>query len=223
MRKLWQAVMEARKEAEEKDIFLDVTDTSSPYGEATLKNVYSPQDQTEGRIAVNPFYSHQAVFGDLIKPGRIPELTAFLCDLILHHIAWIDSLEGMNLEEFYIRFLTRDIGQGAFGVLAGMDDFEDKEIRRIAYYYLRLCRTGCYENCFCSILQELFQGVWVSSMDDGSLLVVIGMERSEQGERKIRSLRHIFLQAGRKCRIYWNETPCIIGCGETPVGKSVLY
>ena len=70
----------------ENDLFFDVTDTSSPYGEATVKNAYNPYGPSEGKIAVNPYYSYEAIFSPVIKPGRIPRLTQFLCDLLLHHL-----------------------------------------------------------------------------------------------------------------------------------------
>lgn len=223
MRKLWQAVMETRRGLGKEDIFFDVTDTSSPYGEATLKNVYSLDESVSGKIAVNPFYSHQAVFQKLIKPGKVPELTVFVCDLILHHLAEIDALEGMDLEEFYVRFLEEDIDNNAFGVMVNITDFTEEEKRRIAYYYLRLCRTGNYEACFCNMLQKLYRNVWVSTLEDENLLIVIGRSRTETEERKLKSLQNLFLRAGQECRICWNTAPCIIGCKETPIGGSILY
>ena len=43
MKHLWQAAMEALENGiRENDLFFDVTDTSSPYGDATVKNAYNP-------------------------------------------------------------------------------------------------------------------------------------------------------------------------------------
>ena len=53
MKRLWQAAMEARENGiRENDLFFDVADTSSPYGEATVKNAYTPFGPIEGRIAI---------------------------------------------------------------------------------------------------------------------------------------------------------------------------
>ena len=87
MKRLWQAAMEARENGiRENDLFFDVSDTSSPYGEATVKNAYTPFGPIEGMVAVNPYYSYEAIFDHIIRPGKIPELTKYLCDLILHHL-----------------------------------------------------------------------------------------------------------------------------------------
>ena len=43
MKRLWQAALEAKENGiRENDLFFDVADTSSPYGEATVKNAYTP-------------------------------------------------------------------------------------------------------------------------------------------------------------------------------------
>lgn len=224
MKRLWQAVLEALDNGiQENDIFFDVTDTSSPYGEATVKNVYNPYGPGEGTIAVNPYYSYEVIFDYLIKPGKIPELTKYLCDLILHHVWEVDALSGMDLEEFYIRFLEQDIKNQAFGKEASLEDFTEREIRKIAFYYLRLCRTGNYEACFCDMLKFLYKGAWVNAMEDSSLLIIVNWRHSPKDERRVMTVRNIFLQAGRRCHLYWDTLPGIVECGETPVEGCVLF
>lgn len=224
MKRLWQAALQAKQGGiTENGIFFDVTDTSSPYGEATVKNAYTPFSPSEGSIAVNPYYSYGAVFGHIIKPGKIPELTKFLCDLILHHLCEVDSVSGMDLEEFYVRFLEQDIRGNAFGAEVALGDFTDGEIRKAAYYYLRLVRTGSYEGCFCDILRYLYPSAWVSARDDKSLLVIVNTARTARDERRVKSLCSMFLQAGRKCHVYWDMPPVIVECPETAIGRSVLF
>lgn len=224
MKRLWQAVLEARQNGmEETDIFLDVTDTSSPYGEATVKNVYDPYGPIEGAVAVNPYYSYEAVFSHLIKPGRIPELTKFLCDLILHHLWEVDALAGMDSEEFYIRFLEEDIKNHVFGPELSLECFTEKEIRTIGFYYRKLCRTGQYEACFCHMLQSLYKNAWVNAVEDGSLVVVVNSRQSPEDEKRVKSIQNIFLQAGRRCHLYWEVLPGVVECQETTVENFVLF
>ena len=224
MKRLWQAAMEARENGiRENDLFFDVADTSSPYGEATVKNAYTPFGPIEGRVAVNPYYSYEAIFSPIIKPGKISELTQYLCDLILHHLWKVDAFSGMDLEAFYVRFLEEDILEGAFGPEVILDDFSDKEIRRIAYFYLRLCRTGDYERCFCDVLGSLYKNSWINAREDGSIVLVLNQESSPRDERKVFALQSIFLQAGRKCRVFWDIPPGIVECQETTIGNFVLF
>lgn len=224
MKRLWQAAIEARNGGvRENDIFFDVTDTSSPYGEATVKNAYSFCGTAEGAIAVNPYYSYEAIFRSIIRPGKIPELTKFLCDLILHHLCETDCYSGMDLEAFYVRFLEKDIKQGSFGPEICLADFKNMEIRKISYYYLRLCRTGDYENCFCDILRKLYPNAWVNAREDGSLIVIVNSACSPEDERRIEAIKNIFLQAGRKLRLYWDIPPGIIECRETTIGNFLLF
>ncbi len=224
MKKLWQAAMEAKENGiRENDLFFDVTDTSSPYGEATVKNAYSPYGPDEGSVAVNPYYSYEGIFSHIIKPGRIPELTKFLCDLVLHHLWKVDSFSGMDLEAFYVRFLEEDILGGAFGPEVDIRDFTAGEIRRIAYYYLRLCRTGNYERCFCDILRCFYKNAWVIAREDGSVVLIVNQGSSPEDERKVAAIQDIFLQAGRKCHVFWDVPPGIVECGETTIGHFVLF
>lgn len=224
MKRLWQAVLEAKENGiRENDIFFDVTDTSSPYGEATVKNAYTPFGPLEGKVAVNPYYSYEAVFRSIIKPGRMPELTRFLCDLILHHLWEVDSVSGMDVEAFYVRFIEEDIRSHAFGTEVCLEDFTDRQIRQISYYYLRLMRTGNYERCFCDILQYLYRNAWVNAREDGSLVIIMNTVRTIRDERRVMAVRSMFLQAGRKCHIYWEVPPGIVECQETTIGNFVLF
>lgn len=224
MKRLWQAALEAIAAGiRENDIFFDVTDTSSPYGEATVKNLYTPFGPDQGNVAVNPYYSYEEIFRHVIKPGKIPELTRFLCDLMLHHLWEVDAVSGMDLEEFYVRFLEEDISKGALGTEACLEDFDQKEIRKLAFYYLRLCRTGGYEGCFCDMLRFLFKNSRVNAMEDGSLLVIINEPIRPEKERRVKTLENMFLQAGRICHIYWDQVPGIVECRETPVEGFVLF
>lgn len=224
MKRLWQAAMEAVDSGIRKnDIFFDITETSSPYVEATVKNVYSPYGPREGLIAVNPYYSYENIFRYVIQPGKVPEVTRFLCDLILHHLWEVDAFSGMDLEAFYIRFMEEDILSGAFGSEVSLEDFTAKEIRLAAFYYLRLCRTGNYESCFCHILRSFYKHAWVNAREDGSIVVIMNTESSPENERRVKSIQNLFLQAGRKCRLYWDIPPGIIECEETTIGNFVLF
>lgn len=224
MKRLWQAAMEARENGiRENDLFFDVSDTSSPYGEATIKNAYTPFGPIEGMVAVNPYYSYEAIFDHIIRPGKIPELTKYLCDLILHHLWKVDAFSGMDLEGFYVRFLEEDILAGAFGPEVCLSDFTKQEIRRIAYFYLRLCRTGDYERCFCDILAGLYKRSWINAREDGSIVLFLNQKFSPVEERRVLAIQSIFLQAGRKCRIFWDIPPGIVECRETTIGNFVLF
>lgn len=224
MKRLWQAAMEARENGiRENDLFFDVADTSSPYGEATVKNAYTPFGPIEGRIAVNPYYSYEAIFEHMIRPGPIPELTQFMCDLILHHLWKVDAFSGMDVEAFYVRFLEEDILAGAFGPEVPVEDFTRGEIRRIAYFYLRLCRTGDYERSFFDILRSLYRNSWINAREDGSIVLFLNQKSSPEDERKVSAIQSIFLQAGRKCRVFWDVPPGIVECEETTIGNFVLF
>lgn len=224
MKRLWQASLEAKENGiRENDLFFDVADTSSPYGEATVKNAYTPFGPREGQIAVNPYYSYESIFGHIIRPGKIPELTQYLCDLILHHLWKVDAFSGMDLEAFYVRFLEKDILEGAFGGELSLSDFTGQEIRQIAYVYLRLCRTGDYERCFCDLLSSLYPKSWINAREDGSIVLFLNRKSSPVEERRVLAIQNIFLQAGRKCRVFWDIPPGIVECKETTIGNFVLF
>lgn len=224
MKRLWQAVLEAMEGGfSAGDIFLDVSETCSPYGEATVKNAFSPFAPLKGNIGVNPYYSYEPIFTNLIKPGKIPELTRFLCDMILHHLWEIDSCSGMALEDFYVRFLEQDIRDGAFLTALSAEDFTGAELRKIAGYYLRLCRTGEYETCFCDAMQILYASPWVSLLENGDMVVYVSVARTRRDERRVKTMQNIFLQAGQRCHIYWDVPPGIVECGATPLGSFLLF
>ncbi len=224
MKHLWQAAMEALENGvRENDLFFDVADTSSPYGEATVKNAYHPYGPSEGHIAVNPYYSYEEIFSPVIKPGRISRLTQFLCDLLLHHLWEVDAFSGTNRDAFYVKFLEEDILKGAFGPELPLADFTVGEIHEIAYFYLRLCRTGEAERCFCDMMRSLYRNAWVNVREDGGVVLIVNHAASAADERRVSAIRSIFLQAGRSCRIFWEIPPGIVECKETTIGNFVLF
>ena len=143
--------------------------------------------------------------------------------LVVSGIFMFAVIGGISLMSHYYTLngiKNRTVGDGQHGTARWATD---KEIRRIAYFYLRLCRTGDYERCFCDILAGMYKRSWINAREDGSIVLFLNQKFSPVEERRGLAIQSIFLQAGRKCRTFWDIPPGIVECQETTIGNFVLF
>ncbi len=54
-------------------------------------------------------------------------------------------------------------------------------------------------------------------------MLIVNQKSSPADERRVAAIQNIFLQAGRKCRVFWDIPPGIVECRETTIGNFVLF
>lgn len=110
----------------------------------------SPQllnaQQLEQQVEVNPYYRYYEIFKNLFHPDNVNdlELRQYFLDFVLHFLAEIDRMQGMNKREFSIQFILREIDANVFGntVRDNMHAFTKKEKEMVVLNILRLYQTG---------------------------------------------------------------------------------
>lgn len=116
MNYIWDLLIKAEDEGlSKKDIYFYLAETYSPYMELSLPLLNA--QFVEQHVDVNPYYRYFGIFNNLFHPDNRKDIAfrEYFLDIVLHFLAEIDRMQGMNTKEFYIRFILRDIEANVFG------------------------------------------------------------------------------------------------------------
>ncbi|RRJ61902.1 iron-dependent peroxidase [Paenibacillus oralis] len=202
----------------------------SPYMELSLHELNAGAGQHGLEVEVNPHYRFPALFGELldINLTEDPEFRSVLFDILMHFLAELDLMQGMNKREYYIRFVLRDMKSGAFGerVKERMSLFDRDEQEFIAGAILRMYDTGEPLHLLKSAVGRVFRRstIYVNSEEKDEMLFYIGQKRTEQGRLKLETLMELFLPVRYRTEVYWDCHVGIIDAEETMiVDRIALY
>ncbi|MFJ8087152.1 iron-dependent peroxidase [Lysinibacillus sp. NPDC095746] len=229
MNYIWDLLIKAEDEGlSKKDIYFHLAEAYSPYMELSPQ-LLNAQD-VDQHVEVNPYYRYYGIFNGLFHPDNTSdiEFRNYLLDTVLHFLAEIDRMQGMNKREFYIRFILREIEADVFGKLVrdNIHAFTKKEQEIVALNMLRLYRTGEEIYLLKDTLKRLFKNcmIYVKSEDQDELLVYIRQKQTEQNERKVQLVQEIFLPIGFHMEVYWQYHFGIIDAEETmKLDRIALY
>lgn len=229
MNYIWDLVVKAEKQGlSKKDIHFKLADTFSPYMELCLENLNSTTiDQT---VEVNPYYRYDEIFKELfsLDNDQDEECRHVLFDLVLHFLADIDRIQGMNKQEYYIQFVLKDIADGSFGesVKEKLSLFPTHEQEIIAGNILRLYRTGEGIYLLKETMRKIFKDCIIYSKYDekDELLIYIGKRKCKVIESKIEVILQLFLPIRFQTTIYWDHHFGVIDIEQTmKIDKIALY
>lgn len=224
MNYIWDLLVQAQEAGmDKKGIRFLPAKVYSPYMELSLEALNATAGQLDVEVEVNPHYRFPAVFRDLldINLTEDEELRLTLFDILIHFLAELDLMQGMNKREFYIRFVLRDLEAGAFGERVkeriGLFDREEKEV--IAAALLRMYDTGETLHLLRSTVSRIFRRstIYVNSEEKDEMLFYIGQRRTERGLRKLELLMELFLPVRYRTEVYWDCHVGIIGAEDTMV------
>ena len=156
------------------------------------------------------------------------EMREYLLDVVLHFLAEIDRMQGMNKREFYIRFILKEIEENVFGKLVkeNIEAFTKKEQEMVALHILRLYQTGDGLYLLKDTIKRLFKNciIYVKAEEQPELLVYIGQKKTEMNERKIQLVQDIFLPIHFEMEVYWQIHFGIMDVEETmKLDRIALY
>lgn len=220
MNYIWDLLIRAENEGlSKKDIYFNLAKTYSPYMELSPELINA--DFVEKSVEVNPYYRYHDIFKNLFHPENIEELELreSLLDLLLHFLAEIDRKQGMNKQEFFLRFLLRDIEANIFGesIRDKMQLFTKQEKEIIALNVIRLYQTGDEFFLLKDTMKRLFKDciLYVKSEEKDELLVYLGQKKYDQIQQKVQLVLETFLPIGFQIEIYWENHFGIIDVEET--------
>lgn len=229
MNYIWDLLIRAEDEGVfKKDINFILAKTFSPYMELSPKILNA--HFVESIVEVNPYYRYHEIFKNLfhLEYDKEEEFREVLFDIVIHFLAEIDRMQGMNKREFFIRFVLREIGAGVFGksIQDKLQVFTKKEEEIFALNILRLYQTGDEIYLLKDTMKKLFKGciIYLKSEEVDELLVYIGQKQSESNQLKVQLVQESFLPIGFQMEIYWNDHFGIIDIEETmKLDRIALY
>lgn len=229
MNYIWDLLIKAENSGLCKQAIQFVPATSySPYMELSyeMMNMQTVDEVVE----VNPYYRYYEIFKALFPPDSDGEETLKhpLFDLLIHFLADIDLMQGMNKQEFYVQFMLRDIEAGVFGksVQEKMKRLPKAEQSQIAMNILRLYQTGDELYLLKDTMRKLFKNcvLYLKSGVKDELLIYIGEEKSDMMQSKVALIQELFLPIRFQTEIYWKQHFGIMDVEETMrMNQIVLY
>ncbi len=229
MNYIWDLLIRAEDEGfAKKDIQFHLAKDFSPYMELSPQLLNA--QHLEQQVEVNPYYRYYEIFKNLFHPDNMNdlELREYFLDFVLHFLAEIDRMQGMNKREFSIQFILREIDANVFGntVRDNMHAFTKKEKEMVVLNILRLYQTDDEIYLLKDTMKRLFKHcmIYVKSEEQDELLLYIGQKKSELNEMKVRLVQEIFLPVNFQTEVYWQNHFGIIGAEETmKLDRIALY
>ncbi len=185
----------------------------SPYMELSLSVLNT--DKVEHQVEINPYYRFNTLFSDLfdVNMEEDHELRHALFDILVHFLAELDLMQGMNQREFYIRFLIRDMHSGCFGqsVQEKIALFDRQEQDIIACHLLQLYETNEFIYYFTRTIREMFRGAMIGcKQNKDELLVYLGVEATPELRMKLQLIKELFLPIWFEVDLFWHDYVGII-------------
>ncbi len=220
MNYIWDLIVKAEESGlPKKEIHFSAAKSCSPYMELSTEMINA--QAVEDHVEINPLYRFSAIFQGLLDVNHTQdaELKRSLFDIVVHFLADIDLMQGMNKKEYYIRFVLRDLEEGRFGHRVQerirLCSKQEKDI--IARNILRLYETGEAIHLLKDTMRHLFPHsiIYANCEEKDELLIYVGQEQSELALAKIELINDIFLPVRFHTEIYWQHHFGLIEVGET--------
>ncbi|WP_176560073.1 iron-dependent peroxidase [Brevibacillus dissolubilis] len=222
MNYIWDLLIQARRsQIPLENIQFVPAKVYSPYMELSFEHLNSTTLEQYHVVEINPYYRFHEIFRDLFDVNftEEEEMRHTLFDLLVHFLAEIDKMQGMNKREYYIQFVLRDIEAGIFGdrVKAHIHLFDQAQQEQIALHILRLYETGEAVYLFKETMRAIFHHpiIYANGADKDELLFYMGMEESEIARTQVAVIQEIFLPVTYRTQIYWNHHFGVMGVTET--------
>lgn len=221
MNYLWDFILRAEKAGyQETDLTFLPAQSYSPYMELSFEDLNTSECENSV-VELNPYYRYYQIFKDLFPPGEIESLPLRmeLFDILIHHLLRIDRYGGMNKEEFFIRFLRRDIEAGCLGetVKNQFEIFSLEEQKILLQQLLLLYQTGEAFGILEHTMSLFFSNcsIYRNTREKEEILLYLGEKRTEELEKRNELLLTLFLPVSATCRVYWEYHFGIIGVDQT--------
>ncbi|MEC1180048.1 iron-dependent peroxidase [Metasolibacillus meyeri] len=220
MNYIWDLLIQAEEQGfRRSDIYFTLATSYSPYMELSPQVLNTTT--IEQTVQINPYYRYVEIFKDLFPPDNSidVEIQSYLLDIVIHFLADIDRMQGMNYKEYLMRFLLQEFAANVFGsdVQQYCQALTKTEREIVALNMIRMYQTGDALYNFKDTLKKLFPycAVYIRSEDKDEVLLYIGQQRTAQRERKIQLIRTLFMPINFTLDIYWAQHFGIVDVEDT--------
>lgn len=180
----------------------------SPYIEVSFEDLNTIVLE-ENIIEANPLYRFSSIFGALLDINLVQysELRTMLFDIYMQYMIQIDLRQGLSKDEYYLRFILRDIMNGVYGddIKSAVLILTPKQLRRVLCCMLNLYRCGTSILLFRRVMRTMYPDSLVYSSNDifREILIYIGVKETPQERSKIDFLIAFFLPLDYMTHLFW--------------------
>lgn len=201
----------------------------SPYMEISFGNLNTKSLPDDNIIEVNPYYRFYHIFKELLNINfeESIELREVLFDIIMHYLAELDLNQGLSKQEFYKKFIMKDICKGVFGkeLSKSIYEFKKEELDCLLSGLITLYITGVSLHLFNKVMRNIFKTslIYINKDNSKELLIYLGRAKTQNLKRKIDMIIDLFLPINMRVYIYWEHHFGVIGVNETmKIDKMVI-
>lgn len=232
MNYLWDTIIKAQHAGVNVDeITFKVAQSYSAYMEMAFEDINTLMEKDmEKTVDINPYYRFFEIFKEMFDVENMEDITVRneVFDWMIHLIGSIDVNMGMNKQEFFRRFVQRDIENEYFGqnVKENFSFFTQFEKEYVTSQIVNLYKLNSPINILRKVVNYVFKYsyVYVNNVDKPEILIYAGVKKLEQYIHKMDFIIEVFLPLGYEYRIYWDKHFGIIGKEVTmKVDSIVLY
>lgn len=228
MNYIWEVLAEADRQGRDRDKIRFIPAVNpSPYLETSFENL-NEKMLDESTIEVNPLYRFADIFNELFDADvqGMETLRVLFLDICMHYLAQLDCRSGMDRQDYYMRFVERDMAAGIYGrnASAASELFSDAESALWQYHLVHLYRTGEYREEFRRVVRAMYPNAFLYENNDknNEILLYLGIKRTEAEEKKIHFLIDLFLPMQDKVFLFYEHHFGITGVEETMIIDEVM-
>lgn len=193
----------------------------SPYIEILFENINETSLPDNNIIEVNQYYRFEEIFKELfdINVKENYEFREVTFDILIHYLGELDLKMGFCKEEFYKKFLLRDILNNVYGesLAKNIHFFNKEELDSLLSGLICLYKTGTSIKLFTSILKKIFKNstVYISKDRPKDIYIYLNEIKNQKLEYKINEIIDTFLPINIRNLVFWNKHFGIIGENRT--------
>ncbi|WP_252234930.1 hypothetical protein [Clostridium sp. ZS1] len=193
----------------------------SPYMELAIQNINTSKLPQSEYIEINALYRFQEIFGELfdINFKENTELKNVLFDILIHYLCELDLKQGLNKNEFYKKFLFKDVINNVYGEELAKDIlcFNKEETDVFLNSFITLYKTGTSLQLFNKILAKIFKYsiVYLNKESSKDIYIYLSEVEDKILKGKINAIINTFLPINMNVYLFWDKHFGILGSDNT--------
>lgn len=232
-RYIWNVLIEANiNEIPTKQINYYIPKNNiSPYFELNDEDVnFSDMGNNRIDVGVNPFYRFNEIFSNILDKvfDENEENREKIINFMMHYLANLDLLEGLNYRDIQAKKIIRAITKGVYGEEEAelFSEFKWNEKQKLA---LIIQDYYTYDKSF-NILNKVMAAVYPDSIvynhmyTNDTIAVYINKKKKVKEKKKVKFIKMFFIPMDIKIKVYWENHFAIVGISEvSKVGEAAVY
>lgn len=222
---IWSTLQLAKKmNIQEYDIkFRLLENNMSAYMEVNNNNLNKNEINNEKLVDVNGYYRFNDIFDneEIIEENTAESIKIFkdkISNIILHFLAHIDLLRGLNARTITINRIVEELKTDIFGkeIQEGFLILNKEEQKKVAILVQDMFEYDNSIKLFQKAVKKIFNDslIYNNRYNEKTIVIYINEEKTKENKKKIKLLTNLFLSIGFQIKIYWQFHPMVFGVKE---------